>query len=226
MWTVADLGCDGCRELAPELALGLVTGRERADAISHLQGCATCRVRVAGLTRLHDELRGLIPPAEPPAGFESRVLDVRVAGAAARSTGRRRRRPACAVVGAVAAAGALVGVGWVVTTPNVAPAPVVSEQVVMFAPLIFEGHEVGQVYAHPGSSTWIYLYLEVAPAVPAPLTCEVLRRDGSSAVAAQVPVVDDDAFWGGPVAFERGVLAGVRVVDATGAVVGTARFDT
>jgi hypothetical protein len=70
-----DMSCDEFAEVAAEFALGVLTGRERAAALAHLNGCESCREQVRELTMVGDELLALLPPAEPPAGFESRVLD-------------------------------------------------------------------------------------------------------------------------------------------------------
>jgi anti-sigma-K factor RskA len=70
-----DMSCDEFAEVAAELALGVLTGRERAQALAHLDGCESCREQVRELSMAGDELLALLPPAEPPAGFESRVLD-------------------------------------------------------------------------------------------------------------------------------------------------------
>ncbi len=70
-----DMSCDEFAEVAAELALGVLTGRERAAALAHLDGCESCREHVRELTMVGDELLALLPPQEPPAGFESRVLD-------------------------------------------------------------------------------------------------------------------------------------------------------
>ena len=70
-----DMSCDEFAEVAAELALGVLTGRERAAALAHLNGCESCREQVRELTMVGDELLALLPPHEPPAGFESRVLD-------------------------------------------------------------------------------------------------------------------------------------------------------
>jgi hypothetical protein len=70
-----DMSCDEFAEVAAELALGVLTGRERAAALAHLDGCESCREHVRELTMAGDELLALLPAAEPPAGFESRVLD-------------------------------------------------------------------------------------------------------------------------------------------------------
>lgn len=66
--------CDEVRELAPELALGIVDGEERAEALRHLSGCADCRRAVEEMTEVADDLLMVAPVQEPSAGFESRVV--------------------------------------------------------------------------------------------------------------------------------------------------------
>jgi anti-sigma-K factor RskA len=70
-----DMSCDEFAGVAAELALGVLTGRERAAALAHLGGCEPCREQVRELAMAGDELLALLPAAEPPAGFESRVLE-------------------------------------------------------------------------------------------------------------------------------------------------------
>jgi len=68
------LTCAELQELAAELALGTVSGAERAAAIEHLAGCAACRDLVDSLARVADSMLLLAPEVEPPPGFESKVL--------------------------------------------------------------------------------------------------------------------------------------------------------
>jgi Putative zinc-finger len=68
------LGCDEVRVLAPDVALGLLTGEERAAALAHLQGCESCRAEVAALAVTADEVLLAAPEATPPAGFAAGVL--------------------------------------------------------------------------------------------------------------------------------------------------------
>src|ERR671917_2904500 len=69
----SDPGCREIRELAPELALGIVSGEERARALEHVAGCPQCRELLRGLSDVADGLLSLVPSHEPPVGFESRV---------------------------------------------------------------------------------------------------------------------------------------------------------
>lgn len=57
-----------------ELALGVLGGRERAEALAHLAHCSTCAEREQQLSEVSDALVDLVPAGEPPVGFESRVL--------------------------------------------------------------------------------------------------------------------------------------------------------
>jgi Putative zinc-finger len=98
------LSCAEVRELAPELALGILGGAERAEVVVHVNGCARCQAYVAELTEAADVIPQLVPDAEPPAGFEARVL---------RRLGddrRRRRRRWVASAAAVAAAATIVSI--------------------------------------------------------------------------------------------------------------------
>src|SRR3954452_6455327 len=71
----AEHGCVAFRELAPELALGIADGKERAQALEHLAGCAECRRHLEELSVTVDELLLLAPERETPVGFESRVAE-------------------------------------------------------------------------------------------------------------------------------------------------------
>src|SRR4029079_4682040 len=74
--------CAQLRDVAPELALGVLGGAERAEAIMHVNECARCQALVNELSEAAGALPLLAPEIEPPFGFEQRVL----------SSGRARRR--------------------------------------------------------------------------------------------------------------------------------------
>lgn len=69
-----DAACARIRELAPELALGLLTGEARADALAHLERCEGCRADVAALAQVADEVLLAAPEVAPPPGFADRVV--------------------------------------------------------------------------------------------------------------------------------------------------------
>jgi hypothetical protein len=105
MSTPSGLGCDEMEDLAPELALGTLTGAERADAVEHLASCPDCQRRVTELAQVVDTLLVLAPEEDPSPDLEARVL-ARTVGdqptdAEPEHSGSWRRR---ILVGSIAAA--------------------------------------------------------------------------------------------------------------------------
>src|SRR6266700_2777443 len=95
MCELTKMSCEEFEEVAAELALGVLTGRERAAALEHLDRCETCRTSVRQLSMTGEELLGLLPAIEPPPGFETRVLDrlgIAATAPTAPSRGGRIRR--------------------------------------------------------------------------------------------------------------------------------------
>ncbi|HEU0132932.1 MAG TPA: zf-HC2 domain-containing protein [Mycobacteriales bacterium] len=140
--------CAELADAAPELVLGTLDGERRAAAVAHLAGCAACRLHVEELARTADALWLAAPAAEPPAGFEARVL------AAAARTGRsrwRRVRPWVRAL-AVAAAAVLLVAGGVVAGragrggPPVAAGPMYDTARVRVGSAIVSGGDPAYVF--------------------------------------------------------------------------------
>jgi hypothetical protein len=72
--TSAALTCAAASALAPDLALGSLSGDERAALLDHLTACPSCEALVMDLAGVVDTLLLLTPEADPPPGFESAVL--------------------------------------------------------------------------------------------------------------------------------------------------------
>ncbi|MEX2268640.1 MAG: zf-HC2 domain-containing protein [Acidimicrobiia bacterium] len=93
------ISCATARERAPELALGILDGAERAELLHHLVDCANCQAVVAEHNEIADLLPQLAPQVDAPPGFDRRVLR------AFRGEHRRiTRRTLTAVAAAIAAA--------------------------------------------------------------------------------------------------------------------------
>jgi DNA ligase D len=82
-----DPRCEELRELAPELALGVVEGEERGRALEHLADCPECRRRVEELAE--DEA----PPAAAPAARRGAMPKVSSLKGARRAELSREVRP-------------------------------------------------------------------------------------------------------------------------------------
>jgi hypothetical protein len=104
--------CEEMRELAPELALDIADGEQRAEALRHLAECGDCRRLVEQLSEVADELLTFAPTQEPPVGFESRVLERLDLPPPPRRARRRglALRVAAPLAAAAATAGVLMGV--------------------------------------------------------------------------------------------------------------------
>jgi hypothetical protein len=110
---MSPLTCDEFESLSAEFALGVLPGDQRGLALTHLATCPSCRAQTRELARVADSLLLLSRPAEPPIGFESRVLSRIGIEAAALSRPKRFRRfrlaAAAALILAVGSAGLLTG---------------------------------------------------------------------------------------------------------------------
>ncbi len=98
------LTCDAVDRLAPELALDVLDGDDRAAVLDHVATCARCRRELVELSAVADALLHAVPTVEPPAGFEERVLRQAPAPPmpSTQAPVRSPRRPAV-LVGAVTA---------------------------------------------------------------------------------------------------------------------------
>jgi len=68
-----------CRALGDDLAslaLGALTGLDRARVLAHLETCPHCTAEVEELSGAADALTALIPEAPPPPGFADRTMDL------------------------------------------------------------------------------------------------------------------------------------------------------
>ncbi|MFE5589876.1 hypothetical protein [Streptomyces sp. NPDC056549] len=240
--------CERLREAGAELALGVLPARERAEAVAHLDHCPECRAYVERLTAVGDGLLGLLPGAEPPVGFESRVVRAMAPGtaspapsardAAAPAVARRRmrgRRFRIAVAG-VAAALAFGFGGWAVGTvvegapAVVTPAPRVVEAALVAPDGPGGGREVGRIYAHPADATggngWVYMSVDLGDgrAADGPVRCLLVRADGSAVPLGSFTVRAGYGYWGAPTTVDPATLSGARLLAADGTLLATAHF--
>jgi hypothetical protein len=230
---MAELSCRQCEELAEELALGVLSCHERADALAHLEGCSSCQDRVSALTATADRLVELLPPVEPPAGFEQRVINALVIPPPPRP--RRWQLPVAAGLAAVA----LATSGWIAgrATHNQTPTEAgpqtqtsndgqTGERTVLYAPLTTaEKHQVGQAYLYPGNPSWIYLSLDAPNTTTAgTINCEVVRRDGSTLPVGSFPLINGHGTWSGPAPIDRDTLASAKLINRNGHTLAKAHF--
>ncbi len=238
------MGCAEFADAAAELALGVLTGRERARALAHLDRCEACRENVRQTTVTGEELVGLLPAIEPPAGFETRVMErlglATPAPAPARhlsparrfgrklagwmgstGAGRPRRLLATAAVAVAVIVAGLGGWGLHATTSS----PLSS------AALLTASHQTaGKIYFYDSGSRWLYMSVNIGPgsgvAGNGTVVCQVEGPDGHVTTIGSFQLTGGYGYWGSPDPVTNGPLTGARLVTTTGAVLATATFPT
>ena len=217
------MDCEHTRDLAAELALGIADGADRARALRHLAECAECRRAVEELTAVADELLLLAPVAEPPAGFEGRVLERLPVSP------RRRRSPRLAVARrllvplATAAAAAAIAVGVVLgatsderrDAQHYRAALAAADGTAFTATKLHDaaGHPAGIVYAYRGRVSWLYVDL-YADRRPAGYRVELTLTSGRRLALPTLRLDPATGSGGQAIPVDLGTVAGVRLVRA------------
>ena len=153
--------CEEVRALAPELALGIAVGDERARVLEHLLACPACRRHLEELSSVADDLLLLAPTQEPPVGFESRVLDE--LEQRSERPERRRRTPLIAVAAAAVAALVTASAMWLAFDDDRDLADryretlaVANGKYLAAAPLSAAGgRRAGTVFGYEGDPSWV-----------------------------------------------------------------------
>jgi hypothetical protein len=225
--------CDQFRERSAELALGVLPARERAAVMEHLQHCAACCEHVREMTLAADALLDLIPGREPPIGFEARVFQRIGLPPQPRHRAAWRR---VALLGAAAAVAFALGMGgWVLGSSPNAHVPAASSTAPGFpgpalraaALTTAKGQPVGQVFAYPGQSPWVYMTVDADKiAADRPVRCQLQLADGSTIGLGSFALTHGYGHWGGPYAVGSTAVTAVRLLGMDGSVLATATFPT
>ena len=152
--------------MAPELALGIAGGDERARALEHLAACPACRRHLEELSGLADELLLLAPTQEPPGGFETRVLEELQRPPEPRR--RPRRRPLIPALAAAAAAAVTAAGMWLAFSDDRDLAAQYRDIFAQADGRYFDvkplsapgGAEAGTVFGYQGRPSWVLITVE------------------------------------------------------------------
>jgi hypothetical protein len=228
--------CAEVRDLLPEVAAGVAAGDERAKALRHLSGCAECRRDLAALAMTADELLTLVPAFDPPAGFESAVLNrITQSSGSARSVplwagsarahpvGGRRwpRRVLRLAVTAALAVTIGVGLGGAVTMRATADdrrvAAACRETLdagtltghVLTSP---EGETAGKVFTYPGKPPYVFVMVRFG--VAGSYEVGLITKDGSERVIGTMSLAWGIGSWTGPLDVGLDQIAEIRLAGA------------
>jgi hypothetical protein len=229
-------GCEEHGNDLAELALGVLTGRERARTLSHVESCARCAEELEILSRTADTVLQAAPDMEPPLGFEVRLFErMGVTDAAprrrrgrGRGRGIRPSRWVPAVVGVAAAALAL-GIGFSVTSsPNqnrdqaAGPTPTsTSSHQVVTADLVSDGKTVGRVMTFDGKKPWMSMMLDDSSA-RGTVRCVVVTENGKVHTVGTFESHEGYGSWMAPLDVNPATVRTAEVESPSGTVIATA----
>jgi hypothetical protein len=208
------------RELAPEIALGIVDGEERAEALRHLSTCAECRRAVDDLADVADELLILAPVQEPPPGFESRVAEG--LGLRRQPRGRRRRLSvrwlAPRLGSALAAAAVTAAVLVVVYHDDHETAQRYRETLAQAGGRYFQaepltdrsGSRGGVAFGYEGSPSWVLVTVDASHRDEV-TRGELVTRDGRTIPLPRLEL-DRNGSWGGAIPVNLYKVASIRLL--------------
>ena len=224
--------CGPYADEIPELALGISTGRQRAQTLAHVEACPRCHAEMEQFSLAADSLLEVVPAIEPPLGFEVRLMERLGAGRAARQPVRRQwfvRRAsfvlACLVL--LVAVGAGVGTGWLVRggqQPPVARSTFGTEPGgrIETASLVSAGRRIGNVTVYAGRTMWLFMSLDDG-SWSGKATCQVRLAGGKTVLLGTFWLDNGYGAWGVSLAPGTGRIRSASVL-SNGGVLASADF--
>lgn len=243
------------RSSLPELAAGVLDGRERAELLDHVDACAGCSLELEELTLVADRLVDLAPEADPPLGFETRVVEhmqgqpmqhepveheprLHEHGRERRSRWRPSRIDRRPLLAVAAAAVVAVGIGWGIHAgtgpgPRTTATPGSAERPAEAA-LVAQGRTVGVVAVYAGgkgSGTESeygpsWMSMSVgASSWTGRVWCKVVSADGTERTVGSFSLAEGYGSWIAPLPVPAASVREATMVDQAGKVLATAAFD-
>jgi anti-sigma factor RsiW len=216
-------GCPQYADDLAELALGVLTGRDRARALSHVESCRRCADELEQLSRVADTVVQAAPEVEPPVGFEVRLFEQMGVADAHRKPHRRFRASRLVPFGVAAAVIALgLGLGLTLSSSPV-PATTARSQHSggVSAAFVDHGTAVGQFDAFGGANPWMSMSLVDSPA-QGKVVCAVTTKDGVTHWVGSFVVRKGYGAWMAPLHVNPSAIRTAEVVSPSGTVIATA----
>jgi hypothetical protein len=225
--------CDEYSDNLAELALGILTGRERAATLAHVDSCPRCADELEQLSHAADAVVSVAPEIEPPMGFEVRLFSqMGVAETPGPHRSRRRMTPpgwvarsprwVLATAAAVIALALGLSIGWSTGGHNGGkPADGPAGAEVAAANLTANGSTVGSVNTYGGSKPWMIVTLADS-GTQGKVTCEVITGDGVTHKVGSFTAKDGYGAWGAPLRVAPQDVRKAEVVSSNGKVIAIA----
>jgi hypothetical protein len=214
--------CEALQDELAELALGLLSGRSRAELLDHVGSCPRCSAELERLSIVADTLLQLAPKSEPPLGFELRLAQRLQASASTHRPNRSRRLSAlCAA--AVVMVGLGFGLGALGTHRSGDSQANPAAANLTAANLTSHGQVLGEVMISTGRPAWMFMTVD-ADAWSGKVTCEVTLADGKVEVTGVFDLSGGYGAWGAPLTSPAGQVRSARLITAEGTVLASAKL--
>jgi Putative zinc-finger len=220
--------CEEIQVLAPEVALGIASGDERALVLAHARSCSDCRKVMEELSVTADALLLLGPLDDPSSGFESTVL------AKMQSAHHRPTRVGSKLAAVALASALLTGVvAFRITSDDRRVATHYREALAVADGKYFGvvplhaagGDRAGHLFAYEGHPSWVFLIF-ATPLEPGRYEAELETPEGRTMSLGTLQVDAGDVTWGRDLPVGLDELGLVRVLDDDGAIAVQATFPT
>lgn len=202
-----------------EVALGVASGRRRAEILRHVENCVTCANELDALALAADAVLRLAPEIDPPLGFENRVTQRIHEGLHVRRSRRRQRRFTLAV------AALLVAIVGFSLGSLFAKGTNVTHEVSSVASSRLESHgrAVGEVFLANGNPSWMYMSV-ASGKLSGVVHCEIVLAKGGVENIGQFTLYAGTGSWGVPFDLKISQIREAQLVNSAGTIVATALF--
>jgi len=218
----AQQGCEAYEDNLAELALGILSGRDRLAVLEHVESCERCSAELERLSLVADALLGLAPAVEPPVGFESRLAERLWSPAMPHRVSHARRASVVAVATVVLALLGF-GLGAVIGPPSLnVRAPSTSANLTS-ANLSSHGQILGQVMVSSGTPAWMFMTVDEG-AWSSSVTCEVTLASGKVVKIGVFKLSNGYGAWAAALPASARDLRSAQLVSPDGTVLASAKL--
>jgi Putative zinc-finger len=218
------LGCDAFQDDLAELALGILSGRDRVAVLEHVESCERCSAELERLSLVADALLGLAPEIEPPVGFELRLAErlQSPAGPHHRHV-RHHRRAGVLAIAALVLAVLGFGLGAFIGPPGMNVRSPSAQENLTSAKLSSHGHVMGEVMISSGTPAWMFMTVD-AGAWSSKVTCEVTLAGGKVVTIGVFKLSNGYGAWGAPLPAAAHEVRSARLISPNGSVLASAQL--
>jgi hypothetical protein len=218
--------CEMIQDELAELALGILTGRNRSEVLGHVESCPRCSAELERLSVVADTLLLLGPEVQPPLGFELRLAErLQAENVQAEATHPPRHLGRITLLSAAAAVMAVLGFGFgALVTPGGDNSHGLSATAKLTtANLTSHDGVLGEVMISPGSPPWMFMTVNDGT-WPGNVTCQVTYAGGRVQTVGVFWLSGGYGAWGAPLSSSAGQVRSARLVASNGTVLASARL--